>query len=430
MMKRLLPVAAAVVLGLSPSFASAQGKVSGAVKKGTVTHSAVEHAMHDLYGADFGTGNAFSLATGRLSMAWGAAASWVHQTKNDNPYYINTNIAGENQGDAAGNRFNLGADLDMHFKATSNVDVRMTLSAGPTMRGNYFADDDTIEPSGGYANFGADELEKAGFKVENLYMTYQYNPAMGALLGWHTSGMTTATHLGANHLLPTWSDLLEYTGIEAGVRYQGNGITAGLSLLDPGTVAATLSGINSRAQHSSSQANPNNWIGDIGYDGKGGNFSYGVHIKRMKYAEDLTLYQAMGGTGTVPVRGVSTGAHHVTSYELSGGTNNFDAGFTRVEFEGDTRVSNAATGARKKWDLWHVGYKAAKTSGNVFYNKAHDDRFGGLGKDEYGVQGSYAMSAKMSVNATLKHQGAGATGGGNPGVHHANQFALGVSLKS
>ena len=431
MMKRLLPVAAAVVIGLSPSFASAQGKVGGAVNKGTVTHSAVEHAMHDLYGADFGTGKAFSLATGRLSMAWGAAASWVYQDKNGEPRYISTGLGTTANGSKrSGNELFAGADLDLHFKATSDVDVRMTLSAGPTLRGQYFQADTNVEPSGGYAGYEvADTGHKTGFRTENLYMTYQYNPSMGAVFGWHTSAMTTGAHLGANQLLANWDDLLEYTGVEAGVRYQGNGFTAGLSLLDPGHTD-TAGGINSRLQHSARAANPNNWIGDVGYDGKGGNFSYGVHIKRMKYAEDLTMYQALGATVTAPARAASTDDHNVTSYELSVGNNNFDAGFTRVDFKGDSRVAKNAVTGKKKWDLWHVGYKSGKMNGNAFYHKAGSTRFAAFGKDEFGVEGGYALSNKMAVNAIVKHIATGEAQNGVEGTHHATQFALGVSLKS
>ena len=96
MMKRLLPVAAAVVIGLSPSFASAQSK--GSTVPATTAHA--NHVASNPWNANYATNGAGSIMSGtNLSITVGGGAAYLYVSKNNSPYYVMSGVGSSATGD-------------------------------------------------------------------------------------------------------------------------------------------------------------------------------------------------------------------------------------------------------------------------------------------------------------------------------------------
>jgi hypothetical protein len=401
MMKRLLPVAAAVVIGLSPSFAAAasKGKVYSNRAKAYRAYKANERKADVIdaiitNGKVNAHGKGVNMAFGRVNMKFEGAVAFNYAGKNGYPQYVTE----PNLAQPSGNLLSASFMLPLEFRINRDVSANVTLSAGNDLRTTYFAD---IGINGG----GINAVAHGGWsqaltvpltwtpRVEDAYMTYRMGN-FAIFGGWMTSGLTPIDISPANPVAQ-FHDLMEYTGVNLGAMFSNSGFYATAALVDPGV----SNGRTSRRTDTATDLKMDNYSVSLGYAGKSGNTRYVFGAKYLNQIQDLTYLDGISGS----VVNATVGSKpHGYGFNAGAGFGKFGVAANYVVLENSGNFAQRFVNNDAKLLDLDLSYQINRGSkASVFYNDNSKGNAFGLARKQYGLKGSYQLAHNTDLTAAL-----------------------------
>lgn len=436
MMKRLLPVAAAVVIGLTPSLAANAG-----MKGGKVVHHAahaandsnVTKAMH-CHSANFGSGKGVSLADGKWNMAVSGGVGYLYESDLIAIHYANSGLVDQSSANASSSASRLiaGVVLDNHFRLADDFTARATFTAGPTLRSK-FAEEINVATSGATSHFDVTDHtgSEFGLRLENAYMTYDFGSGFGLRAGLVQDGVLGTADLSPTRGVAHLDDLFEFGGLQAGVFYHGDfdghQIDASFAIVDPGYDANSID--NSRGEENEFDAKISNWAGHVQYSGKfGDDLTAKVGFNYLDSQMDLTQLNAMNGQEIV----ITHADDSDNVWAIYGGVDWKNFGFDAFYLQlGNNAAANSSTsnGGDKDWttndvDMFglNLNYKMdEKTSFHAHFGDT-GNMLAGLPDKMSGLSASYMFAKDVTAKLEWDH------GSAAPAANSSKYDVFGFSL--
>lgn len=434
MIKRLVPVAAAVVLGLSPNFASAAGHYNKGGKvyssnqatnsnvMSTYASNALDFAVNNV---DLAHGKGVSLAGGRINLGFEGAVQYDYVSANGFPEYITSRTV--NLSDS-GTRLTSAMMMPLSFQINRNLQFKSVLGAGNSKRLEHASDRTFKGHSSTSHDLAGGGVGTNGFDlhVDSAYAVYKMG-SFAVFGGLMLEGLSAIDLSPSMMMAPKFHDYLEYRTTNLGVAYTMSNVYLSAAFVDPGNTATASSRLSGVAGEKIRNYNLR-----AGYHGMSGATKYNLDLTYLKDANDLTFINAIRDlAANEDATGSQSSAYGITA---GASFNNFDvsvilsklkknAGLTTGAAQTDMDTSNA-----NLWDL-NVGYKVNSNARvSAFYDNNRKGHATGLPRRQYGVEGMYRVANNTDLGAALwREKKNGSAGGATVTMRNATHFAVNLS---
>lgn len=435
MIKRLVPVAAAVVLGLSPNFASAAGHYNKGGKvyssnqatnsnvMSTYASNALDFAVNNV---DLAHGKGVSLAGGRINLGFEGAVQYDYVSANGLPEYITSRTV--NLSDS-GTRLTSAMMLPLSFQINRNLQFKSVLGAGNSKRAAHFGGDRTFKANSSETHASAGHGtgdDDFTLHVDSAYAVYKMG-SFAVFGGLMLEGLSAIDLSPSMMMAPKFHDYLEYRTTNVGVAYTMSNVYLSAAFVDPGnnaSVGSRLSGVAGEKI--------NNYNLRAGYHGMSGATKYNLDFTYLKDANDLTFINAIRDLNAdQDATGSQSSAYGITA---GASFNNFDVSMILSKLKKNTGLTAGAaqtdmdTSNANLWDL-NVGYKVNSNARvSAFYDNNRKGHATGLPRRQYGVEGMYRVANNTDLGAALwREKKNGSTGGATVTMRNATHFAVNLS---